>query len=290
MKKWLLAVIGSFLAFPALANALFADAAVAAEAGAPPAGESGAQTKHSLPFSEGEELFYDVRYLGVKAAEAKLRVSGGPAKRMRLVADAHTVGASESLMGLRASATCTITPDDLVPTLCRNSSERKGNVRRRELRIDHRGKKVRERTIERGKLEEKEISVADTEDLHDALSALYFLRHRLPEVQKAPLRFPSMRRGKEITVEARFAGTSQMETALGTVEVAQIDLRILEAQEEGATTQATLWLATGAGRLPVRLSLAAPVGSIEAELTGAKGTLASRDGTDASRLAKGASR
>src|SRR5690606_1608395 len=95
-----------------------------------------AEEAADLPVTEGEALRYDIRYLGVKAAEARLKVANGPSDSLRLHAEAKTVGASDSLFGVRATASCTIASSDLAPSICRNVSENKGKVRRRELRID----------------------------------------------------------------------------------------------------------------------------------------------------------
>ncbi|HEY0840109.1 MAG TPA: DUF3108 domain-containing protein, partial [Vulgatibacter sp.] len=144
----------------------------------------------------------------------------------------------------------------------------------RELKFDSATGNVRERTLVEGKREEKEIHFdSGLADVQDALSGLYLLRSKMPSGEGDTVRFRSMRKGKPINVEAAFRQVETVETPAGTFQAARLDLKILEQQEEGATTAASVWLTTDARRLPVKMTAAAPVGTLEASLKTATGTV-----------------
>lgn len=259
------AVLGGFTAVPA---AFAADAAGGGD-------EKNAEKRGSeeRPFKVGEKLSYDVTLLGIRAAEVRLGVDELPKNGFRFVASGKTVGATDSLVGAKQDAMCSV-DRTLTPTLCRFTSENRSGVRRRELRFDSGTGNVRERTLEEGKRQEKEIHFdSGLGDVQDALSGLYLLRSQLPERPGEVVMFRSMRKGKPITVEAKFVEVETVETEIGTFETAQLDLRIVEEQEKDATTAASVWLTMDARRLPVKMSAAAPIGTLEATLTSAFGTV-----------------
>ncbi|WP_205624785.1 DUF3108 domain-containing protein [Vulgatibacter incomptus] len=226
----------------------------------------------SFPFVAGEQLSYDVSLLGIRTAEAKLKVDAGTDGGFRFSADGRTVGASDSLLGMRQEAMCSV-DGGLAPSLCRFTSEKRGGMRRRELKFDAASGNVRERTLEEGKREEKEVHFDDgLGDVQDALSGLYLLRSKLSNEPGQTVEFRSMRKGKPITVRAVTGVPETVTTPAGTFEASPVKLDILEQQEADATVAATVWLTTDARRIPVKLSAAAPVGTLEAKLTGAVGT------------------
>jgi len=268
VKKWQTMVV-------AIAATSLTSGAMAEVPGGSDAPVSGAtrseQSSGKLPFSRGEKLSYDISLLGIRAAEANLQVAGGAKDGFRFQADGRTVGASESLFGLRESASCAV-DESLTPSLCRFSSEKRGGVRRRELKFDSNSGNVRERSLEEGKRVEKEIHFEDgLADVQDALSGLYLLRAKMPTAEGEVVRFRSMRKGKPINVEAIYRASESVTTPAGTFQAARLDLKILEKQEEGATTAASVWLTTDARRLPVKMTAAAPIGTLEASLTAAQG-------------------
>lgn len=211
--------------------------------------------------------------LGIRAAEVRLSVGALPQDGFRFVASGRTVGATNSLLGARQDASCSV-DESMVATLCRFSSEHRGGVRRRELRFDSSTGVVRERILEEGKRREGEVHFdSGLGDVHDVLSGLYLLRSKLPDSPGEAVMFRSMRKGKPISVEAKFDRIEMVKTAVGTFETAKIDVKILEEQEKDATSAASVWLSTDNRRLPVKMSAAAPIGSLEATLTSTAGTV-----------------
>ncbi len=271
MKKWVVtaAVGASIVSTGAWAN----EEPVPARPEHASPSEVRAASKEDLPFVPGEKLSYDVSLLGLRTAEANLQVSGTAKEGFRFTADGRTVGASDSLLGLRQSATCSV-DDSLIPSLCRFSSEKRGGLRRRELRFDQNTGNVRERTLEDGKRDDKEIHFdSGLADVQDGLSGLYLLRSQLPDEVGDTVTFRSMRKGKPITISATLDRFEVVTTPAGTFQAAVMDLKILETQEADATTAASVWLTTDARRLPVKMTAAAPVGKLEAMLTSAHGTV-----------------
>ena len=268
MRKWHELVV-------AIAAATMTTGAVA-EAPGDEAIASGAPSEEArarLPFAAGERLSYDITLLGIRAAEADLQVSGAANEGFRFQANGRTVGATDSLFGLRETATCSV-DQTLTPSLYRFSSEKRSGVRRRELKFDSATGNVRERTLQEGRREEKEIHFdSGLGDVQDALSGLYLLRSKMPKEEGGVVKLRSMRKGKPINVEATCRKVETVTTPAGTFQAARLDLRILEQQEAGATTAASVWLTTDARRLPVKMTAAAPVGTLEASLTAANGTV-----------------
>src|SRR5690606_37428271 len=77
------------------------------------------QGNSSVPFQPGEGLSYEIRLLGILAAEADLEVGGAGSEKLRVQAKARTVGPSDSVFKMRSQETCTMEAD-LEPSLCRS--------------------------------------------------------------------------------------------------------------------------------------------------------------------------
>lgn len=226
-----------------------------------------------MPFSSGEVLGYEVSLLGIRAGQAEFRVEGSGSS-WRLVASGRTVGPSDSLFGLRQTASCTVEGDDFTPKLCLNTTSTRGSVRRKEIRFDPATGKVRERTLEEGKKREREIRFDDgMVDVQDALSGLYKMRRELPDEPGEVLRFRSMRKGKPLQVVARHAGREEVKTPAGTFLVNVVDVEILEKPDDDSPTRGRAWFTADVRRLPIRVSFDSPVGKLQAEMVSARGTV-----------------
>lgn len=236
------------------------------------AGAAADSDEGQRPFEPGEGLRYEIRLLGVVAAEADLRIAGRKDENLRIQATARTVGATDSIFKMRSQASCTL-EEDLEPSLCRSTSESRGNVKRREVRFDKGEGKVVERKMEKGKVDQKTIALDPGLDrMQDALSGLYMIRANLPEVGGAPLEFRSILKGKPVMVEARALRSEMVETRMGSFAATVVDVKILGDQDPDAATHATLWVTTDESRLPLRATTKAPIGTMEASLVGATGT------------------
>ncbi len=264
MKTFTTTLLAALLAVPHLAFAADA-AAPTAPASAPVA----APAEERLPFADGEKLLYEVSLLGLTAGQAELRVEEAGDGEWRLHASGKTVGASDSIFGLRQTASCTVS-DDLEPQVCLFTSRQRSGMKRREMRFDPNTGDVHERTLENGKRSEKKRHFDG--GVQDVLSGLYLLRKELP-AQGETLTFRSIRKGKAITVEAKAVGQETVKTDAGSFLATVIDLKLLTKVDKDAATSARVWFSADDRRLPVKLSLAAPVGSLVAELTAAAGTL-----------------
>lgn len=242
----------------------------------PGADAGSARGTGARPFDPGEGLRYEIRMLGVVAAEADLRIAGRRRDQLRIQATARTVGATDSIFKMRSQASCTL-EEDLEPSLCRSTSESRGKVKRREVRFEKSKGVVVERKMERGKIDQNEIELDPGLDgMQDALSGLYMIRANLPEVGGAPLEFRSILKGKPVMVEARALRTETVETPMGSFSATVVDVKILGKQDPDAATHATLWITTDENRLPLRATTKAPIGTMEASLVGATGTKSGR--------------
>jgi len=224
----------------------------------------------TMPFADGEKLLYEVSLLGLTAGQAEVRVEEAGEGEWRLHASGRTVGASDSIFGLRQSASCTVQGAELAPQVCLFTSQQRSELKRREVRFDSKTGDVVERRVEAGKRSEKKRNFKG--GVQDALSGLFLLRKNLP-AQGETMSFTAMRKGKAITVEAKAVGQETVKTDAGSFLATVVELRILTKVDKDAATSGRVWFSADERRLPVKLSLAAPVGSLVAELTAAAGTL-----------------
>lgn len=269
--KTISTLLAALLVVPHLA--LAAEAAAPAPATATPTvAVTVAPAVANLPFVGGEKLRYEVSLLGLTAGEAELRVEDAGDGAWRFFASGKTVGASDSIFGLRQSASCTVQGADLAPQLCLFTSQQRSELKRREVRFDSATGDVIERRVEDGKRSEKKRNFDG--GVQDALSGLYLLRKNLP-AQGETMSFRAIRKGKPITVEAKAVGQEMVKTDAGSFLATVVELKILTKVDKDAATSGRVWFSADERRLPVKLSLAAPVGSLVAELTGAVGTLGS---------------
>jgi hypothetical protein len=257
-------ILAALLAVPHLALA------VEPAAMSTPEVMSSAPVEAAMPFADGEKLSYEVSLLGLTAGEAELRVESAGDTAWRIHAAGKTVGASDSIFGLRQSASCTVQGDDLSPEVCLFTSRQRSGMKRREVRFDSKTGAVRERTLEDGKRSEKTRTFDG--GVQDALSGLYLLRKNMPAMGET-MSFKAIRKGKAITVEAKAVGQETVKTDAGTFLATVVDLKILTKVDKDAAKSARVWFSADDRRLPVKLELAAPVGSLVAELTAAAGTL-----------------
>lgn len=226
-----------------------------------------------VPFSSGEVLGYEVSLLGIRAGEAELKVEGKGGS-WRFVASGRTVGPSDSVFGLRQTASCTVEGEEFVPRLCLNTTSTRGSVRRKEIRFDPANGVVKERTLEEGKRRERELKFAEgMADVQDALSGVYKLRKDLPSHEGEVLKFRSYRKGKPITVVARYTGKEEVKTPAGTFQATVVEVRISEKEDDGSSTNGTVWFSDDPRRLPVKVQIHSPVGRLLAQMTSARGTV-----------------
>ena len=174
-----------------------------------------------MPFADGERLVYEVSLLGITAGSAELRVEGGDDGEWRLHATGRTVGATDSIFGIRQSASCTVQGEALKPEVCLFTSRQRKGMKRREVRYDPATGDVRERVLEDGKRSDKTRNFGD-EGVQEAVSG------DLPAAQRFPaegetMSFRAIRKGKAITVEAEALGTERVVTPAGSFEARVVE-------------------------------------------------------------------
>lgn len=225
------------------------------------------------PFRAGEELSYAIRLLGVETARAELEVFDVGGGGVRIRAKARTTGAADGIFRMQSQATCTLEAS-LDPGICRGNLKSRRTVIRREVRFEKDDGVVQERHMHNGKLREKRIAFEPGYDgVHDTLSGLYLIRANLPAVGET-IRFRGVVEGASGEVRARTLREEVLETPLGSFRTAVVAVEIEGEQEEGATTEATLWISLDENRLPLKATTRAPLGTLEARLVAAKGVKA----------------
>lgn len=227
-----------------------------------------------LPFASGEKLSYDVRLLGVRAAEAEVKAEKRSEGSWRLYASGRTVGATNSIFGFRQTASCTVDAA-LQPEICLYTSRQRSGMKRRELRFDGKSGILRERTLEDGKRKERSYRPAAGEQIQELLAALYQLRRDLPgEGQTRTYR--AMRKGKPVVLEAKVGAEETVDTRAGVFRARKVAVRVVNEVDEDAARGATVWFSADHRRLPLRMAINVRViGSLDVELASAVGTLES---------------
>ena len=223
----------------------------------------------TVPFAVGEELLFEVRWMGLLAGNASMAVNG------QLSRDGHDVYHIRTLAQSSPFFSAFYHVRDLGETY----------VDVRELypwyfQLDQReGKRVVQRTVtfdqERGiavytKNQAPPQEVAVPPKVQDSLSSLYLLR-TLPLRVGEPIHMHTFSNGRTYDVEIQVLRRERVEAYWGPVDafVVRPVLRFQELLRQ--TGDVLIWLTDDERRLPVRMRTEIKVGTIEATLIAVKG-------------------
>jgi len=222
----------------------------------------------ALPFFVGEELIYEVRWMGFLAGSASMAVNG------QVIRDGHNVYHIRSL--------AESSPFFSLFYYVRDMGETFVDVRElypRYFRLDqHEGSRVMQRTVtfdqQRGiaihtKNQEAPQEVQVPTGVHDSLSSFYILR-TLPLRVGQSIHLHTFANGKTYDVEVQILRREKVEAYWGAADALVVRplMRFQEILRQNG--EVLIWVTDDHRRLPLRMRTTIKVGSIEATLIDVK--------------------
>jgi hypothetical protein len=222
----------------------------------------------AMPFFVGEELRFEVRWMGLVAGNASLAVSG------QLTREGHDVYHIQSLAESSPLFSLFYNVRDIGETFV--------DVRElypRYFRLDQReGSRIAQRTVifdqERGlafytKNQDTPQKVKVPAGVHDSLSSFYIIR-TLPLRVGQSVHLHTFSNGKTYDVEVQILRRERVEAYWGTVDALVVRplMRFQEILRQKG--EVLIWVTDDDRRLPIRMKTEIKVGSIEATLIDVK--------------------
>lgn len=222
----------------------------------------------ALPFFVGEELTFEVRWMGFLAGSASMAVNG------QVIRDGHNVYHIHSL--------AESSPFFSLFYYVRDMGETFVDVRElypRYFRLDqHEGSRIMQRTVtfdqQRGiaihrKNQEAPQEVKVPTGVHDSLSSFYMLR-TLPLRVGQSIHLHTFANGKTYDVEVQILRREKIEAYWGAVDALVVRplMRFQEILRQNG--EVLIWVTDDNRRLPLRMRTTIKVGSIEATLIDVK--------------------
>jgi hypothetical protein len=226
-----------------------------------------------VPFRAGEEATYEVRWIGdlaagtialKTAAPAPNDAEHAPLARWRFEASAATADWVSRFFEARDVFT-TLATSDLMPLVHIRQMDEGARELTRAYVYDADRRQVRMGASP----DEAAVSDALASPLfpaaRDAVSALFYAR-TLPLAVGDDLTIPVNDAGRHLTARVRVEGVESVSTATGVAQALRLDVSLDRGLERRQGVSATLWMATDARRVPVRLDLSAGFGRVRVEL------------------------
>ena len=248
-----------------------------------------AQTPASnLPFTYGEELLFDVSYGWIDLAEARLQVSKNPIvensqAHFKIDAYGQTKGAASLFGRVNDNWGTHVNTQSLLPRLSYRYIE-EGRYRRNEkIYFDQVQKKATQELYDRENKQLKEVKVFSLPSpVQDLVSGFYFLR---------TLDFDVLRKGQEILItgffdkeiynlKLIFEGIETLETSLGAKETYLFSPQIPKNGLFRGEYPVKVWITKDAHKIPVKIKANLFIGSLNIDITTAKGLKKQHKKTD----------
>lgn len=233
----------------------------------------------NLPFTYGEELFFDVRYGWVDLAEAKLQVSRKPIFKnsktyYQIDAFGKTKGAATLFGKVNDNWGTHLDTETLLPQLSYRYIE-EGRYRRNEkVYLDQVNKRATLELYDRENKKIKEVKVFNLPSaVQDLVSGFYFLR---------TLDFTKLRKGQEVLItgffdkeiynlKLIFEGTETLETSIGTKDTYIFSPRLPQNSLFRGDFPVKVWITKDANKIPVKIKANLFIGALTLDISSAKG-------------------
>jgi hypothetical protein len=218
----------------------------------------------ALPF-EGEEMGWELRYLGVLAGAASARAEAVPSAPGQLLisGEAQTAPWYEQIYRLHDRVVSTCLPGQR--SLRYQTSFREGNFHQdQDMWLDPLGFRVHVGQRLKEGWKEWDKSYPGREGVEDPVSALYRMRLLRGE---GPWRFPVFSGDRTWTLQVRPLGRERLEeTAMGPVDTLLVELETAHKGEIEQRGRFLVWMTEESARVPVRAEVRANIGTIRADL------------------------
>ena len=223
----------------------------------------------ALPFQAGEELTFELRWLGVSVGVATLSV--GPLSRV----DGHDVLPLLSLARSHSFLSTFYAVDDrveshfdprrLLPRAYRIQLQEGSYRVRREVLFDPEQQRATYSTNH-----QPASLVSTSEAVQDPLSSLYIVR-TLPLKVGESVYLPIFDRGKTWMTEVQVLATERLQLPFGTVNTLKVKPLLRTAGIFRRECELLIWLSNDAHRVPVQMQARITIGAISARLVQIKG-------------------
>ncbi len=238
-----------------LASALVA-IALAANCGPPP-------LSPDRPWAASERLTFDIKALGVtekSGLSLAVETSAG-STAIDLTATTHFRG---PFIRMRGSARSWISPVTLLPSRYHDEADRNGTFRSTDSQFDRPGPSVRVNWLNGSKRGMNAFLRGPA--VLDLLSALFYLRSA-QLVAGTTFCFDVVGGRTYWRVTGRvLPGTQRMNTPTGSIEALRLDGSAARSDDPSHGHKINLWLSADARRLPLSMTIEAPLGGIRATL------------------------
>ena len=222
----------------------------------------------TLPFFVGEELSFEVRWMGLLAGNARMAVSGRVSRSGHDVYHIRSVAESSPFFSLfyyvHDQGETFVDAHELLPWYYHLDQREGSRVVQRTVTFDHqRGVAIHTKNQEPP--QEVKVPVG----VHDSLSSFYMLR-TLPLRVGQSIHLHTFANGKTYDVEVQILRREKAEAYWGPVDalVVRPQMRFQEILRQKG--EVLIWVTDDDRRLPIRMRTAITVGSIEATLIDVK--------------------
>jgi hypothetical protein len=220
------------------------------------------------PFFVGEELRFEVRWMGLLAGNARMAVSGRVNRNGHDVYHIRSVAESSPLFSLfyyvYDQGETFVDAHELLPWYYHLDQREGSRIVERSVTFDHQRGVVIHTTNQE---DPQEVKVPA--GVHDSLSSFYLVR-TLPLHVGQSIHLHTFANGKTYDVEVQILRREKVEAYWGPVEalVVRPQMRYQEILRQKG--EVLIWVTDDERRLPIRMRTAITVGSIEATLIDVK--------------------
>jgi hypothetical protein len=246
--------------------------AFAAEATSPPAVASlkSESRPAAAPLFVGEELVFEVRWMGLLAGNASMAVSSQMTRDGHDVYHIRTLAETSPIFSffytVRDMAETFIDARELIPWYFHLDQREGSHVNRRTVAFDQR-RGVAVYTRNQGTPEAVEVPLG----VQDSISSFYALRTLSLRVGQS-IHMKTFSNGRTYDVEIQILRREQVDAYWGPVDALVVRPLMRFEDVLRQKGEVLIWLTDDERRLPVRMKTAIKVGSIEATLVDVKGT------------------
>jgi Protein of unknown function (DUF3108) len=236
-------------------------------------------TRNRLPFSKGEELFYEAEFKkgllrGASIGEFRFIVQSTPrdpngADPLRLVADVVSKGFLMKLAGIRfhEHVESIIKPEQFSPLRTNKLDEQGKRVRVSDAVFDHDKRRVTWTERDPNQNQPPQITALDfTEPIQDILSMIYFVRTQSLDVGRS-FDIPVSDSGRVFSLTVAVVERKRIKCALGRVEAVRIEPAMFgEGRMLRGEGKMSIWITEDSRHLPVWAHLNVSAGTVDIKL------------------------
>ncbi|HET7754691.1 MAG TPA: DUF3108 domain-containing protein [Anaeromyxobacteraceae bacterium] len=215
-----------------------------------------------IAFAPGEQIEWNVEYLGVRTGTARLQVGRAEGDIWPVIAQARTEGIAK-LLEIREHFVSYWDVPRQLPRGSHLEALEIGDYHVEKTRFDRDQGKVTVEWTRKGKLKSKQVEIPH--DVHDFASAILWLRLQ-PLAVGDVYDIPVFTGSHTFTMRAEVAGKESVKTQLGQHDTFRVDLQLGFKDEFKTSRPSRIWFTADFAKIPVKLAADFAVGSVVATL------------------------